>query len=173
MAQMTPTHDGQPAKTATSVSPSQRREAAQHDKPSSASSTCSAGPDQQLDSSSWTGQRAGSASQAGRARQPDDQPVSACRRASGLAAEGRLAEASQAPGRVGLLYCSREPLRLKDFGAEVRAPMDVEQFAHQAELVLDTGHVSIDDIVESMLDKVSYTHTQLHAAIHGRASATN
>lgn len=54
----------------------------------------------------------------------------------------------------GLIYYSREPLRLKNFTFEVRAPMDVEQFAHQAELVLDSPLVSMSDIIDSMLTKV-------------------
>lgn len=56
---------------------------------------------------------------------------------------------------VGLLYHNREPLRLKDFATEVRAPMDVEQFAHQAELLLDPSTVSMGEIVTHMLEKVS------------------
>lgn len=59
---------------------------------------------------------------------------------------------------AGLLYYNREPLKLKDFCAEVRAPMDVEQFAHQAELMLDLNEVSMDGIIEAMLTKVSSQH---------------
>lgn len=57
--------------------------------------------------------------------------------------------------RLGLLYSSREPLKLKDFGSEIRASMDVEQFVHQAELVLDLTEVSVESIVDKMLQKVS------------------
>ena len=55
----------------------------------------------------------------------------------------------------GLLYTSRERLRLKDFSSEVRASMDVEQFVHQAELILDMTQVSVEDIVDAMLKRVS------------------
>jgi len=56
---------------------------------------------------------------------------------------------------IGLLYCSKERLTLKDFVAEIRAKMDVEQFVHQAELILDTRETSVDKIVSLMLERVS------------------
>lgn len=54
-----------------------------------------------------------------------------------------------------LLYQRRERLKPKDFRSEVRAPMDVEQFVHQAELILDMREVSVEDIVEKMVALVS------------------
>lgn len=56
---------------------------------------------------------------------------------------------------TGLLHTNKERLRLKDFSSEIRALMDVEQFVHQAELMLDMTEVSVEDIVETMLLKVS------------------
>jgi len=58
---------------------------------------------------------------------------------------------------VGLLYYNRKPLRLKNFASEVRAPMDVEQFAHQSELLLDPDLVSMEEIIHLMLVKVCST----------------
>lgn len=54
----------------------------------------------------------------------------------------------------GLVYLSRERLKLKDFSNEVRAAMDVEQFVHEAEIMLDMSEISVEDIVEAMLRKV-------------------
>ena len=71
--------------------------------------------------------------------------------------------ASSANIETGLLYYNREPLKLKDFNAEVRAPMDVEQFAHQAELMLDLNEVSMEGIIEAMLTKVSSRPAPLSA----------
>jgi hypothetical protein len=56
--------------------------------------------------------------------------------------------------KPGLLYCCREALRLKDFKTEVRAIMDVEQFCHQSELLLDPDEMSMSGIIEAMLAKV-------------------
>lgn len=55
----------------------------------------------------------------------------------------------------GLVYHSREKLKLKDFSNEVRAAMDVEQFVHEAEIMLDMSEISVEDIVDAMLRKVS------------------
>lgn len=55
----------------------------------------------------------------------------------------------------GLVYHSREKLKLKDFNNEVRAAMDVEQFVHQAEIMLDMSEISVEGIVDAMLRKVS------------------
>jgi sodium borate transporter 11 len=43
---------------------------------------------------------------------------------------------------------------MKDFGAEVRASMDVDQFLQQAVLLLDIAETSLDGIVDKMLRKV-------------------
>lgn len=56
----------------------------------------------------------------------------------------------------GLVYCARERLEPKDFSLEVRGRMDIEQFAHQAELLLDpAGLVSVEDTIDVMLELVS------------------
>lgn len=55
-----------------------------------------------------------------------------------------------------LLRSSRSLLKLKDFRSEVRASMDVEQFVHQSELMLDLVEVSVQGIVTAMLKKVSF-----------------
>lgn len=71
---------------------------------------------------------------------------------------------------TSLLYCSRERLRLKDFSSEIRASMDVEQFVHQAELVLDLPEVSVAAIVDSMLVRVSGVRRARPLADSGRDS---
>lgn len=43
---------------------------------------------------------------------------------------------------------------MKDFGAEVRASMDVDQFLIQAVLLLDVQETSLEGIVDKMLQKV-------------------
>ncbi|KAH9366695.1 hypothetical protein HPB48_018482 [Haemaphysalis longicornis] len=45
-------------------------------------------------------------------------------------------------------------LPMKDFGAEVRASMDVDQFLIQAVLLLDVQETSLEGIVDKMLQKV-------------------
>lgn len=58
--------------------------------------------------------------------------------------------------RLNLLHSSRDLLKLKDFRSEVRASMDVEQFVHQSEVMLDLTEVSVEEIVVAMLKKVGY-----------------
>lgn len=64
----------------------------------------------------------------------------------------------------GLVYCRREYLAPKDFGAEIRGQMDIEQFAHQAELLIDPqldeanlsdGRRVVEEIIGRMLEQVS------------------
>ncbi|XP_054162013.1 solute carrier family 4 member 11-like isoform X2 [Oppia nitens] len=55
---------------------------------------------------------------------------------------------------VTLMYAKLERLPMKDFGAEVRASMDVDQFLQQAVLLLDVTETSLDGIVDKMLRKV-------------------
>lgn len=43
---------------------------------------------------------------------------------------------------------------MKDFGAEVRASMDVDQFLNQAVLLLDVQETSLEGVVDRMLQKV-------------------
>lgn len=56
--------------------------------------------------------------------------------------------------QITLLYSSLQRLPMKDFGAEVRASMDVDQFLQQAVLLLDVPDSSLEGIVEKMLRKV-------------------
>lgn len=54
-----------------------------------------------------------------------------------------------------ILMCSSfQRLPMKDFGAEVRASMDVDQFLQQAVLLLDITETSLEGIVDRMLRKV-------------------
>lgn len=55
----------------------------------------------------------------------------------------------------GLIQHKRQLVPYKDFTFEVRALRDIEQFAHQAELILDVNEVNIYNIVERMISKVS------------------
>lgn len=43
---------------------------------------------------------------------------------------------------------------MKDFGAEVRASMDVDQFLQQAVLLLDVNETSLEGIVDKIVNKV-------------------
>ncbi|XP_025016177.1 sodium bicarbonate transporter-like protein 11 isoform X2 [Tetranychus urticae] len=55
---------------------------------------------------------------------------------------------------VTLMYAKHERLPMKDFGAEVRASMDVDQFLQQAVLLLDIQETSLEGIVDRMVKKV-------------------
>ncbi|XP_022239063.1 sodium bicarbonate transporter-like protein 11, partial [Limulus polyphemus] len=55
---------------------------------------------------------------------------------------------------VTLMYAKYERLPMKDFGAEVRASMDVDQFLNQAVLLLDVQETSLEGVVDRMLQKV-------------------
>ncbi|KAH7934992.1 hypothetical protein HPB52_002568 [Rhipicephalus sanguineus] len=54
---------------------------------------------------------------------------------------------------VSLMFAKFERLPMKDFGAEVRASMDVDQFLIQAVLLLDVQETSLEGIVDKMLQK--------------------
>lgn len=56
---------------------------------------------------------------------------------------------------LGLIYCSSEGVKPKDFTQEVRAAMDVEQFVRQADLLLDVDPSSVAELVDLMLSRVS------------------
>ena len=43
---------------------------------------------------------------------------------------------------------------MKDFGAEIRASMDVERFVSQAVLLLDLAETNLEKIFNSMLHKI-------------------
>lgn len=57
--------------------------------------------------------------------------------------------------RNGLLHYKGEALSFKDFSSEVRAMRDVEQFVHQAEVMLDITEDGISRVIERMAKKVS------------------
>ncbi|KAK4337198.1 hypothetical protein RND71_043297 [Anisodus tanguticus] len=56
--------------------------------------------------------------------------------------------------QITLFHCALQKLPMKDFGAEVRATMDVDQFLQQAVLLLDVNESSIEGIVNRMVGKV-------------------
>lgn len=55
---------------------------------------------------------------------------------------------------IMLMHSCFQRLPMKDFGAEVRASMDVDQFLQQAVLLLDITETSLEGIVDKMLRKV-------------------
>lgn len=55
---------------------------------------------------------------------------------------------------VTLMYAKHEKIPMKDFGAEIRASMDVSRFLTKAVLLLDVNEMGIDRIVDVMLRKV-------------------
>ncbi|KAF8790136.1 hypothetical protein HNY73_005203 [Argiope bruennichi] len=57
---------------------------------------------------------------------------------------------------VTLMYAKHERLPMKDFAAEVRASMDVDQFLNQAVLLLDVQDTSVEGIIDKMLHKNEY-----------------
>lgn len=56
--------------------------------------------------------------------------------------------------QITLFHCSLQKLPMKDFGSEIRATMDVDQFLQQAVLLLDVNETSIEGIVNRMVGKV-------------------
>ena len=56
--------------------------------------------------------------------------------------------------QVTLLNSNIQRLPMKDFGAEVRASMDVDQFLQQAVLLLDVNETSLEGIVDKIVRKV-------------------
>ncbi|KAI1280565.1 Sodium bicarbonate transporter-like protein 11 [Halotydeus destructor] len=52
------------------------------------------------------------------------------------------------------MYSKHERLPMKDFGAEIRASMDVDQFLQQAVLLLDITETSLEGIVDKISRKV-------------------
>jgi hypothetical protein len=63
---------------------------------------------------------------------------------------------------IMLMHSSFQRLPMKDFGAEVRASMDVDQFLQQAVLLLDITETSLDGIVDRMLRKVCLLLLLIH-----------
>ncbi|KAH7970499.1 hypothetical protein HPB49_008212 [Dermacentor silvarum] len=59
---------------------------------------------------------------------------------------------------VSLMFAKFERLPMKDFGAEVRASMDVDQFLIQAVLLLDVQETSLEGIVDKMLQKGTWKY---------------
>ncbi|GIY39480.1 uncharacterized protein CDAR_538771 [Caerostris darwini] len=58
------------------------------------------------------------------------------------------------PSDDSLIYTFLQRLPMKDFAAEVRASMDVDQFLNQAVLLLDVPDTSVEGIIDKMLRKV-------------------
>lgn len=63
---------------------------------------------------------------------------------------------------IKLMYSSFQRIPMKDFGAEVRASMDVDQFLQQAVLLLDITETSLEGIVDRMLRKVGIVRQVFH-----------
>lgn len=85
----------------------------------------------------------------------------------GSGSSGLYGECSRRDSRIRipeimLMYSSFQRLPMKDFGAEVRASMDVDQFLQQAVLLLDITETSLEGIVDRMLRKVGITATRLN-----------
>lgn len=66
---------------------------------------------------------------------------------------------SRAVPQITLLNTAIQRLPMKDFGAEVRASMDVDQFLQQAVLLLDVQETSLEGIVDRMIKKVIKFHS--------------
>lgn len=64
---------------------------------------------------------------------------------------------SRAVPQITLMSSTFQRLPMKDFGAEVRASMDVDQFLQQAVLLLDVNETSLEGIVDRIVKKVSLT----------------
>lgn len=60
------------------------------------------------------------------------------------------------PTDDALIYSVLQRLPMKDFAAEVRASMDVDQFLNQAVLLLDVQETSVEGIIDKMLHKVRF-----------------
>ena len=73
---------------------------------------------------------------------------------SGLYGECSRRDSRIRSPEIILMYSSFQRLPMKDFGAEVRASMDVDQFLQQAVLLLDITETSLEGIVDRMLRKV-------------------
>lgn len=58
------------------------------------------------------------------------------------------------------MHYKGEALSFKDFSSEVRAMRDVEQFVHQAEVMLDIAEDGVLKIIERMATKVSCNANQ-------------
>ncbi|XP_052776560.1 solute carrier family 4 member 11-like isoform X2 [Mya arenaria] len=63
------------------------------------------------------------------------------------------AESSDAEQEM-LIHAKHERLPMKDFGAEVRALRDVENFLDRTMLILNMAHVNLDKILQDMVAKV-------------------
>ena len=61
---------------------------------------------------------------------------------------------SRAVPTITLMSSTFQRLPMKDFGAEVRASMDVDQFLQQAVLLLDVNETSLEGIVDRIVKKV-------------------
>lgn len=73
--------------------------------------------------------------------------------------------------QITLFHCSLQKLPMKDFGSEIRATMDVDQFLQQAVLLLDVNETSIEGIVNRMVGKVCKSAVALRS-LFGRFLVT-
>ena len=60
---------------------------------------------------------------------------------------------------------------MKDFGAEIRASMDVEKFLNQAVLLLGLHETSIDNILDRMLEKLLSANDEPNVTIEDAKKA--
>ena len=118
--------------------------------------------------------RASSNTGLGRRRSWDQRFAGPIRRASqviisltnaGIDGSSLYGECSRRDSRIVpeimLMHSCFQRLPMKDFGAEVRASMDVDQFLQQAVLLLDITETSLEGIVDKMLRKVCFYYILL------------
>jgi len=58
------------------------------------------------------------------------------------------------------ITCDVQKLPMKDFAAEIRAHLDVEQFLSQAQLMLDVHETNVESIMDAMLHHLLDTDDQ-------------
>lgn len=78
---------------------------------------------------------------------------------------GRFSVSDDPSVKSGLLCRILQKIPMKDFGAEVRASLDVVQFLNQAVLFLDIHEASLETIIDRILQKVSDFTVYLSLAI--------
>lgn len=71
---------------------------------------------------------------------------------------------SRAVPQITLMSSTFQRLPMKDFGAEVRASMDVDQFLQQAVLLLDVNETSLEGIVDRIVKKVSKLYILVYSS---------
>ena len=56
---------------------------------------------------------------------------------------------------VNLIYSKQEKVPFKDFGVEVRAEMDIDQFLSRGVVLLDVAETSLESILDALLNKLA------------------